>query len=79
MRIKKTLSIQEDVLKKAEARAKEMFADNFSMYITFLINQDTKGLKLQDASEKEESKKNSGLDEECGVALDNILGMEDAE
>lgn len=77
MRIKKTLSIQEDVLKKAEARAKEMFADNFSMYITFLINQDTKGLKIEEDRQISNSKKQVGLDEECGVALDNILGLEE--
>lgn len=77
MRIKKTLSIQEDVLKKAEARAKEMFADNFSMYITFLINQDTKGLKIEECKQTSRGKKQVGLDEECGVALDNILGLEE--
>lgn len=77
MRIKKTLSIQEDVLKKAEARAKEMFADNFSMYITFLINQDTKGLKIEEDKQTSNNKKQVGLDEECGVALDNILGLEE--
>ena len=77
MRIKKTLSIQEDVLKKAEARAKEMFADNFSMYITFLINQDTKGLKIEETKQTLNGKKQVGLDEECGAALDNILGLEE--
>lgn len=77
MRIKKTLSIQEEVLRKAEARAKEMFADNFSMYITFLINQDTKGLKLEGTKDITKIKNKIGLDEECGAALDSILGIEE--
>lgn len=74
MRIKKTLSIQEDVLRKAEARAKEMFADNFSMYITFLINQDTKGIKILQEIEPQEEIKET-LDRESGNSLDDILGM----
>lgn len=77
MRIKKTLSIQEDVLKRAEARAKEMFASNFSMYITFLINQDAKGTKIiQENEEAKEIIKNSDMDEESGNSLDSILDME---
>lgn len=77
MRIKKTLSIQEDVLKKAEARAKEMFADNFSMYITFLINQDTKGLRIEESKVPKKVENKVGIDEECGAALDSILGLEE--
>lgn len=76
MRIKKSLSIQEDVLKKAEARAKEMFADNFSMYITFLINQDTKGIKMiSEDNEIESTEAEKAIDKESTNSLDDILNI----
>lgn len=40
--MKKTLSIQEDVMKKAQKKADEMFSGNFSIYITYLINNNCK-------------------------------------
>ena len=76
MRIKKTLSIQDDVLKKAEARSKEMFSGNFSMYITFLINQDSRGMKiLQEPEEAKDKIIENGFDKESENSLDNIMGM----
>ncbi|MHC1684870.1 MAG: hypothetical protein AB6733_18335 [Clostridiaceae bacterium] len=75
MRNKKTLSIQNDVLEKGQRKADEMFSGNFSMYVTYLINQDIKGLVTQpyrvEFSKPVEDIKHK---EEIACAIDSILG-----
>lgn len=82
LRIKKTISIQQDVLETGQHRANEFFSGNFSLYITYLINSDVKGVMINsgihstnqpytpppanDYSHKKEVKN----------AIDSILNME---
>lgn len=75
MRNKKTLSIQNDVLEKGQKKADEMFSGNFSMYVTYLINQDIKGLITQQYRvEYKPPVENIKHREEIACAIDNILG-----
>jgi hypothetical protein len=66
LKIKKSLSIEENVFEDAKIKAKEI-GFNFSAYITYLINKD-----LRDVSEpiKTPTIKNSKLND----AIDDILG-----
>ncbi|MDP4146782.1 MAG: hypothetical protein Q8936_20295 [Bacillota bacterium] len=70
MRIKKTLSIQGDVLEKAQRKADEMFSGNFSIYITYLINKDLQGITEIKKSEESIHKHSS----EVSCAISQILG-----
>lgn len=77
MRNKKTLSIQSDVLKKGQKRADEMFSGNFSMYVTYLINKDVKGIREvhsynDELAITEEPRHNTRI----SSAIDNIIGNE---
>lgn len=77
MRNKKTLSIQNDVLEKGQKKADEMFSGNFSMYVTYLINQDLKGLMAQPyRTEFNRPIENIKHKEEIACAIDSILGDE---
>lgn len=39
MKVKKNLSIEQDVLEKGQKKADEMFSGNFSILVTYLINK----------------------------------------
>ena len=71
MKVRKQISIEEDILNKGLFRAKELFGGNFSIYLAYLINQDASDIKI----EKLEPKKKSNLDEEIKSELDDILGL----
>jgi hypothetical protein len=73
LRIKKTLSIQDEVMKKAQKKADEMFSGNFSIYITYLINNDCKKEYLYEdnAKKTEEVKK---CNSKVMNAISDILG-----
>ena len=56
-KVKKNLSLEEEVLKRGLARAKEL-GYNFSSYVTYLINADTNinnftAVTLEETSKKE--------------------------
>lgn len=72
-KIKKNLSLEEDVVSKGMQRAKEIFGGNFSVYVSYLIYQDTKGIKLEENIEHQQQ--NSTLNTEVKNELDNILDM----
>ena len=71
MKVRKQISIEEDILNKGLIRAKELFGGNFSIYLAYLINQDAGDIKI----EKLETKKKSRLDEDIKSELDDILGL----
>lgn len=72
MKVRKQISIEEDILNKGLYRAKELFGGNFSIYLAYLINQDAGDIKI----EKLETKpKKTKLDEEVKSELDDILGL----
>jgi len=75
LRNKKTLSIQNDVLEKGQKKADEMFSGNFSMYVTYLINQDIKGVQPHPYRiEYSPPAENFKQKKEISCAIDNILG-----
>lgn len=74
MRNKKTLSIQNDVLEKGQKKADEMFSGNFSMYVTYLINQDIKGLITQPYKYNQHIAADIKHKDEIACAIDSILG-----
>lgn len=67
MKVKKNLSLEDNVLKSAENKAKQL-GFNFSAYITYLINKDLNG--AVEVIEKHEVIKNDKI----SSAIDNILG-----
>lgn len=72
MKVRKQISIEEDILNKGLYRAKELFGGNFSIYLAYLINQDAGDIKI----EKLETKlKENKLDEEVKSELDDILRL----
>lgn len=75
-RIRKNISLDEEVLEKGQNKADKMFAGNFSMYITFLINKDCEGIELKEKiklEEKEEVKTN--IDKDTIDEIDSILDL----
>jgi len=85
LRHKITLSIQPSVKEKGQQRADEMFSGNFSMYITYLINKDVKGIietpiYRNDLSSnippKQENDAYEKRKDEIACAIDNILGID---
>lgn len=76
---KKNLSLEEAVIQKGLKRAGELGFD-FSAYVTYLINADTKKIKIQEEENvekscKEETKENDLKipDDETLSEVDNIL------
>lgn len=67
MKVKKNISLDDNVLKNGENKAKQM-GFNFSAYITYLINKDLSG--AIEVIEKSEIVKN----DKVNSAIDNILG-----
>ncbi|CDM67285.1 hypothetical protein CM240_0106 [Clostridium bornimense] len=81
MRIKKTISIQQDVLEKGQHRANEFFSGNFSLYITYLINSDVKGVMNSGIHSTNQPYATSPTNDyrhkkEVSNAIDSILNME---
>ncbi|MDZ5038221.1 hypothetical protein GNF78_13420 [Clostridium perfringens] len=72
MKIRKNISIEEHILEKGLERAKELFGGNFSIYLAYLIQQDTNSLQ---SKEVEVKPKKSNLDQEVADSMDNILNM----
>lgn len=70
MKVKKNLSLEEDILNKGLVRAKDL-GYNFSTYVTYLINQDCNGIEIKTVP-KENKKK---LDKESENSIDNILNL----
>lgn len=67
MKVKKNLSLEDNVLRSAENKAKQL-GFNFSAYITYLINKDLNG--VIEPSETHKYEKNDKI----SSAIDNILG-----
>lgn len=72
MKIRKNISLEEHILEKGLERAKELFGGNFSIYLAYLIQQDTNSLQ---SKEVEVKPKKSQLDEEVATSIDDILKM----
>ena len=71
-RIRKNISLEEDVATKAQLKADKMFAGNFSIYLTWLINKDNEDIELPVTITKVETKETK-LDKEVKNSLDDIL------
>ncbi|MGU8484986.1 hypothetical protein ACV3NV_14735 [Clostridium perfringens] len=72
MKIRKNISLEEHILEKGLERAKELFGGNFSIYLAYLIQQDTNSLQSKEVEVKH---KKSQLDQEVVNSVDNILNM----
>lgn len=72
MKVRKQISLEEDILNKGLVRAKELFGGNFSIYLAYLINQDAGDIKI---GKIETKPKETKLDEEIKSELDDILGL----
>ena len=72
MKIRKNISLEEHILEKGLERAKELFGGNFSIYLAYLIQQDTNSLQ---SKEVEVKPKKSQLDKEVATSMDDILNM----
>ena len=72
-RIRKNISLEEDVVAKAQLKADKMFAGNFSIYLTWLINQDNEGVEVPPVTITKTESKESKLDKEVKNSLDDIL------
>lgn len=71
MKVRKQISIDEEILNKGLIRAKKMFGGNFSVYLSFLINQDAGDIKIENKNDSN----SSNLDEDVKNELDDILGL----
>lgn len=69
-KIKRNLSLEEAILKRGLRRAAELGFD-FSAYVTYLINSDTKKIKIQEKETKENVL--NIPDDETLSEVDNIL------
>lgn len=67
MKVKKNVSLDENLVETAKIKAKKMGFD-FSAYITYLINKDIDG--TMEVVEKVKPKNNSKI----SSAIDNIMG-----
>ncbi|WP_297639243.1 hypothetical protein [uncultured Clostridium sp.] len=76
MKVRKNISIEEEIWLKGKEKADKMFGGNFSIYLTNLIARDCAGMEIKNElavtkETKEEIK--SELDEEVKSSLDEIL------
>lgn len=74
-KVKKNLSLEEDILEIGLKRAK-MLGYNFSSYITFLINLDTNNLELKNVNSKDEkaiTEDKESIDDDILSEVDNVL------
>lgn len=72
MKVRKQISLDENILNKGLVRANELFGGNFSIYLAYLINQDAGDIKVE---KKETKPKETKLDEEVKSELDDILKL----
>ncbi|MCD3217848.1 hypothetical protein G8S55_11530 [Clostridium botulinum C] len=72
-KIKKNLSLDEEIINKGMQRAKIMFGGNFSSYISYLIYQDTKDIETKEI--KQEKVQRIVKDHEALNEIDSILDM----
>ncbi|MDS1005241.1 hypothetical protein FDG09_16980 [Clostridium sporogenes] len=72
-RIRKNISLDEEVFEKAQIKCEKMFSGNFSMYLTYLINKDTENIEIKKDVENKESEK--AMDREVKTEIDNILNL----
>ncbi|WP_251862435.1 hypothetical protein [Clostridium sp. Marseille-Q2269] len=73
-RIRKNISIDEEVFERAQIKCEKMFSGNFSMYLTYLINKDTENIEIpKDEKNLKESERAIDLDVKSEV--DNILNL----
>ncbi|XZM35437.1 hypothetical protein ACSXAY_18660 (plasmid) [Clostridium perfringens] len=69
-KIRKNISLEEHILEKGLERAKELFGGNFSIYLAYLIQQDTNALHSKEVELKKEK-----LDPEVSDSMNNIIEM----
>ena len=76
-RIRKNISIDEEVFEKAQIKCEKMFSGNFSMYLTYLINKDTENIEVKKDYKKDNKDKNSEevMDIDVKSEIDNILNL----
>ncbi|GAA0748736.1 hypothetical protein [Clostridium oceanicum] len=76
-RIRKNISIDEEVFEKAQIKCEKMFSGNFSMYLTYLINKDTENIEVKKDYKKDNKDKNSeeAMDSDVKDEIDNILNL----
>ncbi|WP_409070058.1 hypothetical protein ACFLKB_17855 (plasmid) [Clostridium sp. FAM 1755] len=73
-RIRKNISLDEEVFEKAQIKCEKMFSGNFSMYLTYLINKDTENIELPKAN-KSLKESEEAVDKEVQSEIDNILNL----
>ncbi|MGO5066921.1 MULTISPECIES: hypothetical protein [unclassified Clostridium] len=73
-RIRKNISIDEDVFEKAQVKCEKMFSGNFSMYLTYLINKDTENIEIPKVN-KSIKESEEAVDKEVKSEIDNILNL----
>ncbi|HDI3121881.1 hypothetical protein FDF50_18430 [Clostridium botulinum] len=73
-RIRKNISIDEDVFEKAQIKCEKMFSGNFSMYLTYLINKDTENIEIPKVN-KSIKESEEAVDKEVKSEIDNILNL----
>ncbi|WP_242957668.1 hypothetical protein [Clostridium cochlearium] len=75
-RIRKNVSLDDEVLERGQKKADKMFAGNFSMYITYLINKDCEGIELKENNESRGKQvEDITIDKDTISEVDNILGI----
>ncbi|EPY6472920.1 hypothetical protein ACWO4B_003633 [Clostridium sporogenes] len=72
-RIRKNISLYEEVFEKAQIKCEKMFSGNFSMYLTYLINKDTENIKIKKDEKSKESEES--MDRDVKTEIDNILNL----
>lgn len=72
-RIRKNISLDEEVFEKAQIKCEKMFSGNFSMYLTYLINKDTENIEIKKDEKNKESKES--MDRDVKTEIDNILNL----
>ncbi|EJO5349109.1 hypothetical protein NRP93_003266 [Clostridium botulinum] len=72
-RIRKNISLDEEVFEKAQIKCEKMFSGNFSMYLTYLINKDTENIEIKKDEKNKESEES--IDRDVKTEIDNILNL----
>lgn len=78
-RVRKNISLEDSVLDKGQARAEKMFAGNFSIYLTYLINKDWEEIQntmaMNKIEVKDKKENNIKLSEDVQGALEEIINL----
>ncbi|MCW6086538.1 hypothetical protein AAGC94_04855 [Clostridium sporogenes] len=72
-RIRKNISLDEEVFEKAQIKCEKMFSGNFSMYLTYLINKDTENIEIK--KDEKSKKSEESMDRDVKTEIDNILNL----